>query len=80
MPTILRAQGFRVYFYSHEPNEPPHVHMDRGGATAKFWIENLSLGRNIGFSAHELGEAQRLVREHREDFLEAWYGFFGTRR
>ena len=80
MPTILRAQGFRVYFYSHEPNEPPHVHMDRGGATAKFWIENLSLARNIGFSAQELGEAQRLVREHREDFLEEWHGFFGTRR
>ena len=68
MPTILRAQGFRVYFYSHEPNEPPHVHMDRGGATAKFWIENLSLARNIGFSAQELGEAQRLVREHARIF------------
>jgi Domain of unknown function (DUF4160) len=54
--------------------------MDRRGATAKFWIENLSLARNIGFSAQELGEAQRLVREHREDFLEAWHGFFGTRR
>ena len=80
MPTILRAQGFRVYFYSHEPNEPPHVHMDRGGATAKFWIDNPSLARNIGFSAQELCEAQRLVREHREDFLEAWHGFFGTRR
>ena len=62
-------------------NESPHVHMDRGGATAKFWIENPSLARNIGFSAQELGEAQRLVREeHREDFLEAWHGFFGTRR
>ena len=19
----------RMYFYSHEPNEPPHVHIDR---------------------------------------------------
>jgi len=31
MPTILRVDGFRVYFYSHEPGEPPHVHVDRTG-------------------------------------------------
>lgn len=79
MPTILRAGGFRVYFYSHEPNEPPHVHLDRGGATAKFWIEKVVLARNIGFSAKELGEALRLVRKHREHFLEAWHEFFGPR-
>ena len=29
MPTVLRVRGFRFYFYSHEPNEPPHVHVDR---------------------------------------------------
>ena len=80
MPTILRAQGFRVYFYSHEPNEPPHVHIDRGESTAKFWIENVSLARNVGFSAKELGDIQRMVREHRKSFLEAWHGFFGTGR
>ncbi len=36
VPTILRVNGFRVYFFSHEPNEPAHVHIDRGDATAKF--------------------------------------------
>lgn len=35
MPTVLRAQGFRLYFWSREPNEPSHVHVDRGGASAK---------------------------------------------
>ena len=29
MPTIHRQNGFRFYFYSHEPNEPPHVHVDK---------------------------------------------------
>lgn len=23
MPTVLRIGAFRLYFYSHEPNEPP---------------------------------------------------------
>jgi len=30
VPTVLRVQGFRVYFWSREPNEPPHVHLDKG--------------------------------------------------
>lgn len=25
MPTIFRLNGYRFYFYSQEPNEPPHV-------------------------------------------------------
>ena len=28
MPTIERWRGYRVNFYSHEPNEPPHTHVD----------------------------------------------------
>ena len=35
MPTVLKHAGYRFYFYSHEPNEPPHVHVDKGGCTAK---------------------------------------------
>jgi hypothetical protein len=63
-----------------EPNQPAHVHVDRGEATAKFWIENVALARNIGFSAKELGDIQRLVRQHRIELSEAWHGFFGSRR
>ncbi|HKI37036.1 MAG TPA: DUF4160 domain-containing protein [Gemmataceae bacterium] len=35
MPTILRNGPYRFYFYSHEPNEPPHVHVDRDDLSAK---------------------------------------------
>ena len=34
MPTILRSGPYRIYFYSHEPNEPPHVHVDHEGERA----------------------------------------------
>jgi Domain of unknown function (DUF4160) len=79
MPTILRASGFRVYFYSHEPDEPPHVHVDRGGATAKVWLDPVTLASNAGFSARELGDVPRLARARREECLEAWHGFFDAR-
>jgi hypothetical protein len=77
MPTILRRDGFRLYFYSHEPNEPPHVHVDKGGASAKLWLDPVSVARNSGFSPSELTEIVRMVRQSRSVLLEAWHGFFG---
>jgi len=32
-----------MYFHSHEPNEPPHVHVDRDNEPAKFWLEPVAL-------------------------------------
>jgi len=78
MPTILRVDGFRVHFYSHEPSEPPHVHVDRGGATAKVWLEPVAIAGNAGFRAQELADVLRLVRTHRQMLLEAWNGFFSA--
>jgi hypothetical protein len=75
VPTLLRTQGFRVYFYSREPGEPPHVHVDRSGASAKVWLETMALASNTGFPAHELGDVLSLVRANRAQFLEAWHGF-----
>jgi hypothetical protein len=80
MPTVLRVAGFRFYFYSHEPNEPPHVNVDRGGASAKIWLDSVALARDAGFSARELGDVLWLVRAHQAQLLEAWHGFFGTSR
>ena len=43
MPTVLRSGPYRFYFYSHEPNEPPHVHVDRDDLSAKFWLQPVGL-------------------------------------
>ncbi len=66
MPTILRIGPFRFYFYSHEPNEPPHVHVDRGGATIKVWLKAIEVAKSRGFRAHEIGGNVALVVERRE--------------
>ena len=63
MPTVLRQAGYRLYFYSHEPNEPAHVHVDKGGCTAKFWLEPIGLARSVGFAAKEINAISRLVRD-----------------
>ena len=78
MPTILRTGPYRIYFHSHEPGEPPHVHVDRDDQSAKFWLTPVALARNLGFSAHELRRIQRVMTEHRDQFLEAWNAYFRT--
>ena len=77
MPAILRIGAYRFYFYSHEPNEPPHIHIDRDSLTAKFWLQSVSLAQNIGFPAKELRKLQSMVIEHQTQLLEAWYEYFG---
>lgn len=78
MPTVLRIDGYRFYFYSHEPNEPPHVHVDRAGNSAKVWLEPVSLARNMGFRPRELSSILRQVETHRTQLLESWNDFFGA--
>jgi hypothetical protein len=78
MPTVLRSGPYRVYFYSHEPNEPPHVHVDRDDRTAKFWLAPVALARNLGFSARELTQIEALIQQHRRALSEAWNEHFGS--
>ena len=80
MPTVLKTGPYRFYFYSHEPNEPPHVHVDRDDLSAKFWLEPVSLARNFGFAATELNKVESIVVAHRDEFFEDWHGHFGAGR
>jgi hypothetical protein len=77
MPTVLRSGGYRFYFYSHEPNEPPHVHVDKAGASVKVWLEPVAIARNVGFAPRELAEVVRLVQQSQSALMEAWHAFFG---
>ena len=78
MPTVLRVGPYRFYFYSHEPNEPPHIHVDRDDLSAKFWLKNPALVRNMGYPAKELNQLLKLVRKYQQHLLEAWHGYFGA--
>lgn len=72
MPTILTVGAYRFYFYSHEPNEPAHVHVDRDDQSAKFWLDPVALARNLGFAPAELRRVYRIVDENRGLLLEKW--------
>ena len=80
MPTVLRSGPYRAYFFSHEPNEPAHVHVDRDDLSAKFWLRPVALAWNFGFPAHELRRIRALIEEHQGHLLEVWNGHIGAQR
>lgn len=77
MPNVLSDGAYRIYFYSHEPNEPPHVHVDRGDLSMKVWLEPISLAVNHGFRPHEINAILKLASKHRRRSLEVWHEYFG---
>jgi hypothetical protein len=77
VPTIARIDGYRFFFYSLEGTEPPHVHVERAEATAKFWLDPVALAGSRGFRSRELTRLRAMVIEHRTEFQDAWHAHFG---
>jgi Domain of unknown function (DUF4160) len=77
VPTVLRKGPYRFFFYSADRAEPPHVHIQREQAKAKFWLEPVAFERANGFSGRELLELRRLIEKHRTVLLDSFYEYFG---
>lgn len=78
MPTVFRRGPYRMFFYSNDADEPMHVHVERDGDVAKFWLDPVRLQRSGGFRPPEIRRVTGLVEEHRERIVEAWNEYFGV--
>lgn len=76
MPTVLQEGPYSFIFFSSDNGEPIHIHVKRDRQIAKFWLEPVSLAKNVGFKQHELNKIKRLVNNHREFFVEEWHDYF----
>jgi len=76
MPTILRLFGYRFFFFSNEGNEPPHIHIEKAEAYAKYWLEPVELASSYAFNAKELNELRKLVLENKSLFEQKWHEYF----
>jgi len=77
-PTVLRDGPYRVFFFSSDRSEPPHVHVDRDKRIAKFWLDPVVVANDGGFPQNELNKIEALVRSHQAELLKAWHDFFGS--
>lgn len=76
MPTVSRLGPYRLFFYSADGDEPPHIHVERDSDVAKFWLDPVRLAASGGFSRAEPRDITRVVTDNEPLLLEAWHGFF----
>jgi hypothetical protein len=65
-------EPYRIYFYSFDCNESPHVHVRRERMTCKFWLEPIELANNHGFSARELNQIRAIIEQELSKIQEVW--------
>ena len=81
VPTIKGISGpYRLFFYSLDRDEPPHVHVRRERATCEFWLDPLALAASSGFPLPELSRIRRIIFEHRIRIREACHEHCGEGR
>jgi diadenosine tetraphosphate (Ap4A) HIT family hydrolase len=81
MPTVFRSDGIKYFFYSNEgqPREPLHIHVLRGSAEAKIWLQpTIGLAWNSGFRADEIRAILDIVRQRKVLIENAWHGHFSN--
>lgn len=78
MPTALRVEGFRPFFYSDERHEPAHIHVRRGEDEARFWLPPARLSWNDGFNYATLNNLHKIIRENEVLFVEKWNEHFAS--
>ena len=76
MPTVLVSGPYRFFFYSADRTEPPHVHVSRDKAVAKYWLAPTRYEHGVGFRPHELRRIRSIIKDREHELLVAWNEFF----
>jgi hypothetical protein len=79
MPTVMRIDGYRFFFFSNEGNEPVHIHVESGDGYCKFWVKPVSLAYSTGYNSSELNKIRKLVEEHSNVIETSWNEFFSKK-
>jgi hypothetical protein len=80
MPTVFCERGFRFFFYSNEcsPRESVHIHVEKGGVEAKFWLNPVvTLAYNDGYRTRTVRELRAIIESNRDLIERTWNEFFG---
>ena len=81
MPTILYINGWRLFFYSNEKNEPAHIHCTKADCDAKYWLDSATFDIQMAYEYNLSPADRRAIREivfkHFDYLLEKWTEFHG---
>ena len=72
MPTVLKKDGFRFFFYSREGTEPPHIHVIGRGGEMKIWLNPIEISKIYRLSAKDQRAILSITQENAKLFIEKW--------
>ena len=75
MPTILRIDGFRFFFFSDE-HTPLHIHIEKGDGYARIELDTLKVTDSYNLNSKELKKLRILVTKNNEKLAKAWHEHF----
>jgi hypothetical protein len=76
MPTVLRVNNYRFFFYSFDRVEPYHIHVESDDSYAKYWLSPVRLSKSVGYSIKELKIIHEIVLKNEKIFKEKWNEYF----
>ena len=75
MPTVLRIDGYRFFFFSDE-HLPKHIHIEKADSYVRIEIETLEVTDSYKMSHREINKLRKLVEKNREILRGAWDEYF----
>ena len=82
MPTVLVENGWRLFFYTNERNEPPHIHALKGDMECKYWLlaDRFDIKQEYAYnlSPSAQRQIQRIIFENLEYLLGEYRRIHGS--
>jgi len=75
MPTILKIDGWRFFFFSDE-HTPEHIHIEKADSYVRIEIDSLSVTDSYNVNSKELKKLVQLVEQNSSKLKEAWNEYF----
>ena len=75
MPTVLRIDDYRFFFFSDE-HTPEHIHIEKGDSYARIEIESLKAADTYNLNSKELKKLVLLVTKNKEKLKGTWDEYF----
>jgi hypothetical protein len=74
VPTLLKQNGFKFFFYANE-HEPKHIHVIKGEGFAKIELETLKVTQNF-LKPKDLKIALEIIKQNQINFIRVWDEWF----
>jgi hypothetical protein len=75
LPTVLRVDGFRFFFFSDE-HLPLHIHVEKGDGYMRVELETLKVSKCYKLSKNDERKIITIIQEHKQKLIGEWNEYF----